>query len=284
MAEIQVIKSGLHTSIQDSGRYGYRKYGVPVSGFMDIASARLANMLVNNPAEYPLLEITLQGPKLRFTDTTIISITGANLNPTIDGERVAMNCATRIDADQTLEFGKPEYGVRCYLAVKNGIKSSFILGSYSQYGAITKSSKLEASDTVKYTPYVDQVSAGAKVKQSMTHFQTKEIKVYPGPEYDLLDNFSKETLFSSKWQIGINDRMGYQFTNSGMPKNSLEITTSQVVPGTIQLTPSGKLIALMRDAQVTGGYPRVLQIESANIDVIAQKITGQEIQLIKLIK
>lgn len=278
MAELIIHKSGLFTSVQDLGRPGYRRYGVPISGAMDQQSAALANLLTNNPLGAPLLEITLVGPELEFTAPTVIAISGADMAPTLDGYPVSMNAALPVLAGQRLRFGKPAYGVRTYLAVMGGWQTEMVLGSCSQYAPVTEKSALANGEKLHYQPHDEAPKSHAHVKIDRSLFIHSSLKCTPGPEYALLKQDMKAALRQSSFTIGTNSRMGYQLESPDMPSNELQIITSQVAPGTIQLTPSGRLMALMQDAQVTGGYPRVLQLTRESINRLAQKATGEVVR------
>ena len=117
----------------------------------------------------------------------------------------------------------------------------------------------------------------ASLKISQSHFDASQIDVLKGLEYDRLSKEQQTLLCSEVFIISKdNNRMAYQLEQN--IDNHLEpIITSGVLPGTVQLTPSGKLIILMRDCQTTGGYPRVLQLKEASINVLAQKFTGNSI-------
>lgn len=88
---LNIIRPGLLTTIQDTGRYGYQKIGVIPSGAMDVYSLRLANILVGNDETEGALEITLMGPTIEFTSDTLIAITGGDFGPVIDGQKVPMH-------------------------------------------------------------------------------------------------------------------------------------------------------------------------------------------------
>ncbi|MEQ8580657.1 MAG: biotin-dependent carboxyltransferase family protein [Marinoscillum sp.] len=285
MGEIIVNKTGLHTSIQDIGRENWRHFGVPVSGAMDLRSARLANLLTNNEENTPVIEITMIGPELQFTEPAIIALTGANLSPNLDGKIVRVNQNLQVMGGQTLSFGKPIQGIRTYLSIKGGFDCPKVLGSYSQFPMVTLSGNLQEGDRVTYRPQIGSSKNHAIVHINPQHFTSKTLKAHPGPEFDLLSDQARQMLLNKGFHINANNRMGYQLTHPGMPPHQLEIVTAPVIPGTVQLTPSGQLIALMRDAQVTGGYPRVLQLTKEGVDQLAQKTNGQSIlfQLIEVI-
>jgi len=268
---LKVLQTGLYTSIQDLGRRGYRKYGVPLSGVMDMHAANQANLLLNNKASCAVLECTQTGPTLLFTLSTQIALCGAQMNAQLNKQPVALNKILSVKANDILSFGKLKLGMRCYIAVKDGFKTPLVLNSRSFYKPITAQQTLVAKQGIEYAAFDEPVNPGfATLSINRLSFEDTSIEVFKGPEFDLLNatqiNFLKNTAF----HIGINNRMAYQLRetiNHKLPA----VLTSAVLPGTVQLTPSGKLIILMRDAQTTGGYPRVLQLTQNAVNRLAQK-------------
>ncbi len=274
-----IIKPGFHTSVQDRGRYGYRKYGVPVSGAMDLHHASLANMLVGNTGDNPVLEVTLSGPEVQFFDPTYLAISGADISPSIDGKLIEMNKKIWIEAGQILSFGKVHYGVRAYIGIR-GLHTEKVLQSNSQYKGITPKHQIDAGEWFSYQKITGVNSiANARLKEDMSFFENENLSVSPGPEFDIIGNTKMKELLAQPFEIKENNRMGYNLSSDIDLKNSKAIITSNVVPGTIQLTPSGRLIVLMRDGQVTGGYPRIFQLSEQSINQLAQKQTGSKIFL-----
>ena len=122
------------------------------------------------------------------------------------------------------------------------------------------------------------MTSNAVIKDGQNHFHAKDLEVLKGPEFHLLDKIQLNTLFGSEFSIdNSSNRMAYQLQEE-LSNTLPEMITSLVLPGTVQLTPSGRLIILMRDAQVTGGYPRVLQLTEASINRLSQKIFGEKIR------
>ncbi|AUP77580.1 5-oxoprolinase subunit C family protein [Flavivirga eckloniae] len=276
---VKVLKSGLYSTIQDLGRYSYQEYGVPYSGAMDAYAASLANMLLGNDKNAAVMEITMMGPTLEFNCDTGICISGANLSPKLNEKPITLNQPTSVKRGDKLSFGKLIFGFRSYIAVSGGFKTEKVMNSYSMYQGITEQSTvLKNSDLLidASSKSFDTKHAGVKISDS--HFSTKHIEVFKGPEFDKLSKAQQDLLFSQHFTIAKeNNRMAYQLVEP--LENSLEpIITSSVLPGTIQLTPSGKLIVLMRDCQTTGGYPRILQLKESSINILAQKFTGNSIQ------
>ena len=273
----RVIEAGFFTTIQDAGRFGFRDKGVPVSGFMDARAAKLANsMLENEPAD-ALLEITMTGPSLQFEQPTYIALSGADMSASLNGAAVNNNEVHRIEAGDILSYGKLKEGFRSYLAIKGGIQTPKILNSRSYFKSITGLSRIKPDDEVPYFLDQDYIPKITHIKTEDFHRERK-LGVFYGPEFDLLDDVNKKMLFGSTFTIAKDyNRMAYQLEEE-IKAHSISMITSANIPGTVQLTPAGKLIILMRDGQTTGGYPRILQLSETSISTLAQKKFGDKIK------
>ncbi len=281
---IKVLGPGFYSTIQDFGRKGFQQYGVPYSGVMDAYSAGLANHILGNSENAAVIEMAMTGAKLQFHVDTYICISGADMSPKLDENPILLNKNIKIQSGDVLSFGKLNSGFRCYLAVLGGFNTETIMGSQSMYKGITTLFNLSKNDELKINEsnlFIDNKNASIKVNKE--HFSINKIDVFKGPEFDLLQKNQQELLLETHFTISKdNNRMAYQLSES--LENSLEpIITSAVLPGTVQLTPSGKLIILMRDCQTTGGYPRVLQLKESAINVLSQKFTGNMIRFNELI-
>lgn len=275
---IEVLSPGIFTSIQDGGRNGFRKFGVPVSGYMDSMSAALANALLNNALEAPVMEITLVGPVLKFNSTTVMAIAGADLAPMLNGGPVFLNQAVSVQVNDVLSFGKLRYGARAYLAVKGGFLTPKIMGSHAYYKPITGQSRIEKGDTIPVPVYANKKEGFSRtsVRADRQIFFSEEVECMKGPEFSLLSGEQHKRLFTSSFVVSAqSNRMGYRLDHTKLQYPSgFGMLTSSVIPGTVQLTPSGQLIVLMRDAQTTGGYPRILQLTLRGVNQLAQKKPG----------
>lgn len=274
---IKVAKPGFYTSVQDTGRTGYRDMGVPVSGAMDAFSAVLANRLLNNDDNAAVLEITMTGPSLEFTAATHIVLTGAKMNPVVNDVDMPYNRVIKIAPGDVLSFGKLQKGFRAYLGLKGGLKTEPVLKSRSLYTPVTPSARILEGNTLPYEPFTGDIENLIEIKIDNEFLFDTRIEVYPGPEYGLLPKADIARLNTTGFTISAqNNRMAYQLEERLSP-NDLSIITSATLPGTVQLTPSGKMIVLMKDCQTTGGYPRILQLTERSISVLAQKKAGDTI-------
>lgn len=274
---IRVIHPGIYISIQDQGRFHYAKKGVPLSGYMDSFSVELGNLLLRNRPHLAVLEITYGQGKLEFLIDTFICLTGGDFSPLLNESPIEMNTVREIKMGDVLSFKRRQYGARTYIAVRDGIQSEHVLLSQSFCPGITKP-RLEKGDEVEITSKSGFEGSGfSKVKVHKEHFSSDVLECFPGPEYDQLTKKQKKQLTQSFTVSEDNNRVGYRLNE--LVENELpSILTSAVLPGTVQLTPSGKLIVLMRDCQVTGGYPRVLQLSENAISRLSQKVAGDSIQ------
>jgi biotin-dependent carboxylase-like uncharacterized protein len=276
---IKVLNAGILNTVQDQGRVGYAKSGVSVSGVMDSYAARLANTLMRNEPTDALIEITMGQGKFQFSERTAFCLTGGDFSPQLNGEPLETNRVYFAEAGAELSFGKRNYGAVTYLAVPGGIQSALILGSRSFSKGIT-ADRLEKGDELEILrgqDFPDQ--ANARIGMREEHYQSPELRCFKGPEFDQLNEAQKKRLSDSFTLSKDHNRVGYRL-NEAVDNELKPILTSAVLPGTVQLTPSGTLIVLMREAQVTGGYPRVLQLSEEAISALSQKAEGDQVRFV----
>ena len=275
---IKVLQPGMYSTMQDAGRTGYRKFGVPVSGAMDSISANLANALLNNHENDAVMEITMTGPKLLFKAATNIVISGAEMSAKINNIPIPNFKVYPVNENDILSFGRLLKGVRSYLGVKSGFQTATILNSRSFYPNITPERSIKKGDVIPFHRRDNIVEKFAGLINPKRHFFDNDcLDVNKGPDIELFTLAEQKKILSSVHTVtASNNRMGYRF-NEIVVEHSKSIITNHVIPGTIQLMPSGNLIALMKDAQTTGGYPRVFQLTEKSIAILAQKKMGDQL-------
>lgn len=295
-AVFKLLKSGIYSSIQDLGRRGYRALGVVQSGAMDQISARLANALVGNSPSEAVLEITYGGLQLECLSSCNIVLCGADFSPKKNNLPLEMNKVIGLRRGDLITMGQRKNGARTYVAIEFGFDTELIMGSRSYYGPVTGKKRLKdgdllyqsknqicSSEVPKIQPTV--VSGGLSKAFDLSHLgklidfsisKTTVLTASPGPEYNTLKDSIKKSL-NQEFTIGANDRMGYLLIER-IQNDCPAIYSSAVLPGTVQLTPSGQLIILANDGQVTGGYPRVLHISDQSMCQLSQLISGQKIR------
>ena len=279
---LKVLKAGFFTTIQDAGRFGFLNKGVPVAGYMDSFSAAKLNKLLDNSLEASVMEITMTGPTLLFEESTYICLGGASISVTLNNNPIEHYKVYHINPGDIISYGRLKKGFRNYLAIKNGFKSNSVLGSQSFYFPLTETSHFSNGAELLYETCDDFDAKISEIK--VDSFLNEEVlEVAIGPEFELLIDRHLEQLFSKEFSIAKEyNRMAYQIAEE-ITGHSHSMLTSATLPGTVQITPSGKLIILMKDGQTTGGYPRILQLSDKAISIVAQKKYGDAISF-KLVR
>jgi len=277
MNSFHVLKPGLFTTVQDLGRNGYLKYGVPISGAMDVFSLVTANLLVKNNPSDACLEITIIGPELQALTRTQIAITGGVVSPKINGQSVSMWQTLEAQEGSVVSFGKMESGCRAYLSIRGGINAPLVLGSRSTYvrggfGGIN-GRRLKTGDLIEgfEAPLL-------KVKYSMPEelvprFTSQfNMRVVLGPQAEMFTEKGKDTFLSSQYRVTSEaDRMGYRLEGPIIEhKAKADIVSDALLPGAVQVPKSGKPIIIMRDAQTTGGYPKIAVAITSDVSSLGQ--------------
>jgi biotin-dependent carboxylase-like uncharacterized protein len=278
LAKLTIISSGIYSSVQDFGRYNFTHLGVPISGVLDTYSAQFANLILGNLKTDAVIEITFSGAVFSFNAPTQIVVSGARTTLKLNDIPVNQDQLISIQKNDVLNIGSCSKGFRSYLAIKNGFKSPKVLGSRSFYNPVTHQSILKDNDELNYNEFnTVESTQQSSVKFQDDYLSETIINVYKGVDYDMLQDNEKEQLDNRLTISATSNRMAYQFEEI-LITTVADILTGPVLPGTVQLIPSGKLIVLMKDCQTTGGYARVLQVTDASLNCLAQKPLGSKVQ------
>ena len=278
MIRLHVEKSGLHTLVQDSGRIGLQQYGIPVGGPLDRGAARMANQLVGNPPDTPVLELTLIGPQLRFEGDCQMALCGADLSPSLNGKPIALCQTIEVKDGALLRFGTPKSGCRAYLAVRGTWLLPKWLGSQSAFlqhtPCPTPESILHKGQMLEIQPLPQISRPHAPTGHPVPSLPF--IRVWPGPEFSGFSRAAIASFFGRKHRLSADsNRMGYRLAE---PLDDMrpfpELISSGIVPGTVQVPPSGIPIILLADAQTIGGYPRIANVLLSDLDLLAQLKPG----------
>ncbi|RIW15555.1 biotin-dependent carboxyltransferase [Algoriphagus lacus] len=270
-----ILKTGPGTSIQDLGRIGQSKYGIPVSGVMDERSFNWINHILKNKENEAVLEIAQPGFQIQFEGSTSVSIAGANAKISLNGLEIDNAALIKISPKDTLEIGAFISGARVYLGIRFGFQTQEILNSRSFYEGLTTQNQLSKGSKIPYFSDSEWSHRSfAKAKWTTDWYLSQELSTYPGPDFYLLSEETKTNLLSGTFKISpLSNRMGIQLEEK-LENELPELPTNPVYPGTVQLTSGGKIILLAKDAQVTGGYPRILQLTPDSQSILAQKRPG----------
>ncbi|MBI4336351.1 MAG: biotin-dependent carboxyltransferase family protein [Chloroflexi bacterium] len=284
MDVLEVVEPGLLTTVQDLGRYGYQRYGVPVSGAMDPFALRAANLLVGNAEGEAGLEMTLVGPKLRFLADTVIAVAGGDLGPLLDGQPVPMWSAVQVHQGSLLSFAGVRDGMRAYVALAGGIDVPRVMGSRATYtrariGGL-EGRALKAGDRLgsllngpaRFVPR--QSPELASIKYTHQHI----LRVVLGPQDDAFTPEGIQTFLSSKYTVTPqSDRVGYRLQGPKVQHREKADIISDGVPfGAVQIVGDGMPIILLADRGTTGGYTKIATVISADLSQLAQAAPGDE--------
>ncbi|MBK9337517.1 MAG: biotin-dependent carboxyltransferase family protein [Lewinellaceae bacterium] len=280
-----MLKTGLQDTVQDAGRWGYAHLGIHAAGAADPVALRVANLLAGNPPETAALEMHFPAPHLRFEQPALFALAGADFRAVLDGQEVPVGAPALASAGSTLVFRQQARGVRVYLGVQGGFALEPWLGSNSTdllagVGGL-HGQALRAGDRLPFRQTLSETPPGNKnfswrARVSDLYPADSVFRFLPGPEYNLLDDASREQLETTEWRLSRqSNRMAGAVEGPALTlREHYELVSSAVLPGTVQLLPDGTLLLLLADCQTTGGYPRVAQVLSADLPGLAQNRPG----------
>ncbi|HEV2005866.1 MAG TPA: biotin-dependent carboxyltransferase family protein [Candidatus Limnocylindrales bacterium] len=301
---VEVLEAGLQTTVQDLGRPGFENLGVPPSGAADPTALAVANLLVGNDSGAAALECTLLGPRLRALRPLTLALAGADLGAVAQPSNRPMATlrAHRLEAGDTIELtstGSPELGCRAYVAFRGGIDVEPVLGSRSTslvgaFGGFDGRA-LQAGDTIDVLD-VDGAAAGAVAGGAPAGGRLAggwpdtirlpvpgdPIRVLRGPASSGPDGAARLTRFlAMAWFVtGEFDRRGLRLDAEDAVRRGpvAERPSQGMVPGAIQLAPSGQPLVLMPDAGTTGGYPVIAIVVRADLGILGQLSAGSRVR------
>jgi antagonist of KipI len=282
MKAFEVIHPGIYTMIQDLGRPGFMKYGVPASGVSDTFAAKIGNRLVGNQPGAALLEILLFRLELLALDDLIIAVTGGDLSPTIHRTPLPMWQAVSIRKGDRLIFKGRKKGFRAFLAVRGGFEGPKFLGSRSVFARGLMGEPLKAGQILeRENEILGPPSPRGLPPEMIPDYQTKEpIRVMLGPQEDRFTPQGVETFLSSQYKVSPqSDRMGYRLEGPKIEHvKGADIISESIARGAIQVPLDGNPIIMLWDAQVSGGYTKIATVISADLDRLAQVMPGDQLR------
>lgn len=271
-----IRKPGILTTVQDLGRTGHRSFGINPNGVMDETAARLVNTLLGNDENEAVLEMHFPGPEIEFETECSFAIGGADLGAELDGKAIRNWSSFNVSKGDVLRFLHPTSGARFYLAAAGGFAIEAWLNSRSTNMIANvggyKGRKLRAGDPIGLlVPRTTKPhTIGPSIIPKYSRFPT--VRSVASGEFDLLTAISEQEFLNGGFTVTKDsNRMGFRL--SGPPVYLLhhkEMVSSAVTFGTIQVLPDGQLIVLMADHQTAGGYPRIANVISVDLPLLAQ--------------
>lgn len=273
--EVIVRRAGMQTTIQDLGRTAHRADGVPLSGAMDRFALRMANLLVGNEEGAPALEFAMVGPDLEFGQDALIAVTGAEF------PGVPRWQPTKVAAGTILKIGPALEGCRGYLAIAGGFEAPVVLGSASVYlrGGLGRALR---NDDVLLAPNLNRNVIGRWRIDSRIlppYSASPAVRVIRGSHTSEFDRAFFEAPFTV---TSHSDRMGVRLKGPPLVRHvQVEVRSSPVVPGTVQVPKDGQPVVLMADAQTIGGYPQIAHVIRVDLPLVAQLRPGDSLRFVE---
>jgi biotin-dependent carboxylase-like uncharacterized protein len=283
---LKVIAPGFHTTVQDSGRRGYQRAGVPVSGALDRDGFMLANGLVGNDLNAASLELIGSGPEFEVVAPSVRMALVGSGSIEIGGREELVRCdrSVRLTQGETVRVRLGSDAFCSYLAVEGGFDVPLCLGSRSTYtragfGGLA-GRQLRADDVLHGSTGDIAARNELMLNESRDLRLDQPIRVVLGPQDDYFTAAAIEELLSGSYKITpASDRMGLRLAGPVLEhKADYNIVSDGIVAGSIQVPGSKLPIVLMVDAQTTGGYPKIATVISADLPVLGIRGAGREVR------
>ncbi|AMY10959.1 KipI antagonist [Luteitalea pratensis] len=272
---LTLVRAGLHTTVQDAGRWGHQHLGVPVGGALDLDALRRANTLVGNAPGEAALEVTLVGCALRAEVPMHAAVTGATFDLDVHGRPMAADSAIALAAGDLLTLGERRGGARACVAVRGGIDTPLVLGSRSAWpldtrrGALTDGSRLAIGSRVAGPVRPGRLPGSPR---------TNVLRVVAGPDAPVAAD-ALVIMCTNTYMITAGaSRMAYPLDGAPMHLLMPDRPSSGTVTGAIQVLPSGLPMLLMAERQTTGGYPVVAIVITADVGQAAQLAPADDVR------
>lgn len=283
MAAITIVRAGLLTSVQDLGRARWRSAGVSVGGALDSFAARVANLLVRNPEESALLELTLGGLRIRFEEERRIAWCGGEFTARIGATKIPAGRPAFVRAKEELDFEAGPRGCRAWLAIAGGIDLPYVLGSRATdlragFGG-WEGRALRDGDPLSLGPSPADAndsprlaSWGAPTAWARTAARPAVLQVVQGAEWNEFTPEARTMFLKQAFAVSPrSDRMGARLAGAALQRtHERELLSEAVTPGTVQVANDGQPIVLLGDCQTIGGYPKIAHVISVDLPRAAQ--------------
>jgi biotin-dependent carboxylase-like uncharacterized protein len=275
-----LLSTGLGATLQDEGRPGWQRFGVPVGGAMDDHAARWANRLLDNSPKAPVMELLLQGARLQVLQPTWIAVTGADAQANVPAWR-----AVRVNRGEVIQFPQNQSGLWTYLAVEGGFDGVRLLGSASVYPRGCLGRSLTGGEVLRRAPGAPfqlppGVAGRAAPWDECRNYDTPPpVRVWPGPQWDNFNETDRELFFTAEWRVTAqSDRVGYRLTGPPLKPHPAQIISEPVRVGSVQVPENGQPIVTLRDGPTVGGYAKLGMIDPADVSWLTQCRPGQKVR------
>ncbi len=284
---LEILSPGIHTTVQDLGRYGYGRYGVAPSGALDTFALRIANLLVGNPQDRAGLEAMLMGPAIKVQEDIVVAVTGGNLQPLQNKQPIEMWRSHVFKKDDILSFGSALSGFRAYIAVAGGIRVPSIMGSRStnlsscfgglQGRVLGKNDILACENDSRYLRLATRRLSANLIPSYPTHWL---LRVIWGPQDDHFPDESQIVFLNETYRMSPDsDRTGIRLEGAAIRQKSkipASIISEGLIAGSVQIPGDGKPIIILGET-VSGGYRKIATVISADLSLLGQMKPGDTV-------
>src|SRR5438067_2859557 len=291
---LSLTRAGFLTSVQDLGRNGFRQFGVSLGGALDVFALRVANLLAGNDESDAGLEITLGGLRMRFEDKRVIAWCGGEFDVRVGSTPLPAGHSCLLNADDELTINQPKVGCRAWLTISGGIDVALVLGSRStdlraNFGGLDGRA-VRDGDILPLGPQpgssrdvgaTERISSWTAPHDWVSPAKRNPIlRVIRGVDWTRFNASTLQRLTSELFTVSPDsDRMGVRLIGPELSRgDNVDLISEAVVPGTVQVPPSGQPILLLGDCQTIGGYPKIAHVITFDLGVAAQVRAGDAIR------
>lgn len=277
---LKVLTPGWGATMQDDGRHGWRRFGVPTSGAMDAHAAAYANRLLGNPPWAAVVELLLQGARFEVLADTWVAITGAARTSHHPAWR-----AVQVPQGEILSFDNLATGVWTYLAIEGGWAAPQWLDSASTLATAGMGQPLAKGQILCRHPSEPRfcLPPGVAGRVAPHHEQRDyarppHLKMWRGPQWEWIADQERHRFFNQAWTVAAqSNRVGYRLTGQGLIVPPRSMISEPVRIGSVQLPPDGQPVVILRDGPTVGGYPKIGVIDPDDVNWLVQTAPGQKV-------
>jgi len=282
MGRLRVLSPGLLTSVQDLGRPSTEHLGIMVGGAADDFACHWANRLLQNPADAAVLEVTLMGPTLEVEEEGSLSLTGADLGATVDGEAWPPGTVRHLKASSVVRFDRPRFGSRAYIGFRGGLEVPVVLGSRSTdllagFGGL-EGRALRKGDLLSFS--------GGRARRlrspTPTCLARQVLRILPGVRLERFEPSVLAAFVREDFTVSPNsDRVGLRLEGRhlGVPPQADAISEAMAI-GSVEIPPDGGPLILMKSRGTIGGYATLAHVIQADLPTLAQLAPGDAVRFI----
>lgn len=296
---IEILTSGLMNSVQDLGRPGYLDQGIGRGGAMDRPALRIANLLLGNAEGAAAIEVAIFPFRLRFLEAASYAVTGAACRASLNGQPLPPWWSGYADAGDELRLDPPTEGSRAYVAIGGGLDVPEVLHARSTdlksvFGgldgrALMRGDRLAIGSLFSSAAEKREFAAPSGHSIDPFHFRDSlggiaggeplTLRIMPGAEFQAFADEAQQALLGQEFLVSAdNNRQGMRLEGPALGlKQKLELLSHGIMPGTIQVPPSGHAVIQLAEANTCGGYPKIGHVIETDLWKLGQAPSGAKI-------